>query len=184
MTEFRSRLETVVIRGRVTETFCLRDMLLVLCVHGSKHVWESLKWLVDVAELIRRNPGLDFDKTLADASESGCRRALLLGLNLAARILGAPVPARLTLLAESDSSVRWMTDQIEDRSFESAPGRAGKARIELHLEDNRVKQARYVMFRLLSPAHGDWEDGSRALAILRPFATLRFMIERKVRRET
>ncbi|MCA9471117.1 MAG: nucleotidyltransferase family protein [Nitrospira sp.] len=29
------------------------ELLLILCVHGSKHVWEELKWVCDVTELIR-----------------------------------------------------------------------------------------------------------------------------------
>ena len=31
-----------------------RELLLILCLHGTKHFWSSLGWLVDVAELIRR----------------------------------------------------------------------------------------------------------------------------------
>jgi hypothetical protein len=32
------------------------DTLVILCVHGTKHVWERLGWICDVAELIRAHP--------------------------------------------------------------------------------------------------------------------------------
>ena len=31
-------------------------LLIILCVHGSKHAWELLKWVCDVAELVRSHP--------------------------------------------------------------------------------------------------------------------------------
>ena len=54
--------------------------LLFLLLHGMKHDWASLGWVCDVAELLRREPGLDWDAVLAwsrvpDAgasSTSGC----------------------------------------------------------------------------------------------------------------
>ena len=39
---FWSRLVPINLQGTDVETFCPRDTLVVLCLHGSKHVWESL----------------------------------------------------------------------------------------------------------------------------------------------
>src|SRR5207237_7220152 len=90
--EFWERAESVPIQSSPVRSFCAPDMLLTLCAHGSKHVWESLKWLMDVAELLRRYQDLDLDTVLADAARARCRRAVLLGLVLANRVLEAPVP--------------------------------------------------------------------------------------------
>ena len=49
--------------GRLTP----EDLLLILCVHGGKHVWECLKWLVDVRELVDRFPQLDYDALIQRA---------------------------------------------------------------------------------------------------------------------
>ena len=29
------------------------DLLLILCMHGAKHLWKNLGWICDVAELLR-----------------------------------------------------------------------------------------------------------------------------------
>ncbi|MCC5639670.1 nucleotidyltransferase family protein [Nostoc sp. CHAB 5844] len=39
-------------------TLAPEDLLLSLCVHGAKECWGKLKWICDVAELIRTNPAL------------------------------------------------------------------------------------------------------------------------------
>ncbi|HEY6086011.1 MAG TPA: nucleotidyltransferase family protein, partial [Nitrospira sp.] len=43
----------MLIEGSTISTLAHEELLIVLCVHGSKHAWERLKWVVDVAELLR-----------------------------------------------------------------------------------------------------------------------------------
>ena len=67
-------------------------MLLVLCLHGTKHFWASLGWLVDVAELLRQHPRLDWEWIAAKARELAGTRRLAIGLRLAQELLAAPLP--------------------------------------------------------------------------------------------
>ncbi len=47
-------LITVRVNGRTLKTLSANDLLFSLCVHGSRHLWERLAWICDVAELISR----------------------------------------------------------------------------------------------------------------------------------
>src|SRR3712207_8653927 len=38
--------------------------LLILCVHGTKHIWGRLSWICDVAELLRTQPDMDWEYVL------------------------------------------------------------------------------------------------------------------------
>ena len=67
-------------------------LFLLLCVHGTRHRWERLGWICDVAELIRRHPSKNLDSLHELAARLGLERAFLLGLFLAADMLGAPIP--------------------------------------------------------------------------------------------
>jgi hypothetical protein len=80
--------------GTALRGFAPSELLLVLCLHGSKHHWSSLGWLVDMAELIRQHPAMDWTWITNAASELGARRKLLLGLYLAHELLAANVPAQ------------------------------------------------------------------------------------------
>ena len=60
------------------------DLLLILCVHGAKHLWERLEWICGVAELVRMNPELPWGQMMESATHTVSRRVVLLGLTLAA----------------------------------------------------------------------------------------------------
>ena len=80
------------------------DLLLILCVHGAKHLWDRLIWLTDVAELLSSTPNLDWDFIFAEVRTRGIQRMTTLGLVLARDVVGAVLPA---------SVERWLTTQPE-----------------------------------------------------------------------
>jgi hypothetical protein len=80
-------------------TFRDEDLLLVLCIHGSKHFWSSLGWLVDVAELLRSAREVDWCRFAARAQSLGAARRVGLGLRLASDLLQAPLPEPCEALA-------------------------------------------------------------------------------------
>jgi hypothetical protein len=43
-------------------TLCREDLFLALCAHGTRHRWLCLKWLVDIAELLRKAGPLDWSR--------------------------------------------------------------------------------------------------------------------------
>ena len=57
------------------------EMLLFLCRHGSRHRWQNLKWLCDVASFIDKYEGLDWSYVLGRAESSHTKRMVLHGLD-------------------------------------------------------------------------------------------------------
>jgi hypothetical protein len=87
-------------------------LLIVLCVHGSKHAWELLKWACDVAELVRSHPDLDWNQIFVHASNWRCRRMLSLGLAVAHLLLDAPLPAAVLERLKADVEVMSLAHRI------------------------------------------------------------------------
>jgi len=56
--------------------FSPEDLLLLLAVHGSKHIWRRLSWVADIAALIDAHPGFDWKATIARSKRWRCRRRL------------------------------------------------------------------------------------------------------------
>jgi hypothetical protein len=80
--------------GRTVRALSAEDTLLLLCMHGAKHCWSRLGWICDIAELVRAwGERIDWGDLIGRAEASGSRRMLLLGLSLAADLLGARLPA-------------------------------------------------------------------------------------------
>jgi putative nucleotidyltransferase-like protein len=91
------------------------DLLLGLCVHGTKHLWSSLHWLCDIAELVRASSGLDWDILAAEARTVGAERILDLALHLSHKLLDAPVPA---VLLKQTPQMAKLAEQIMGRLIE------------------------------------------------------------------
>ena len=151
-----NRLEPV--SGGATTLWTLpeRELLLVLGLHGTKHLWASLNWLVDVAELLRRGP--DGEWLLERARAFGCLRRLALCLRLARDLLDAPIPALLARAIEDERVVR-LAAQITPALFEPeyrAPGTVDYLHTLLGLQDSFPGRARYLARTMLTPTLGDW----------------------------
>ena len=67
------------------------DLLLMLCVHGSRHGWYKLEHLASVAELVRRSPALDWEAVWRRADAMHCGRMVAFGLLLAHALFDAPL---------------------------------------------------------------------------------------------
>lgn len=89
------RCESLSFGGAQATTLSPEDLLLFLCVHGSRHLWLRLQWLCDVAQLVRSHPALDWERVLAQAKIARGQRMLFLGIFLTKDILGAPLPPEI-----------------------------------------------------------------------------------------
>jgi hypothetical protein len=135
------------------------DLLLMLAVHGSKHLWERIGWLADVAELVRIHPGLDWPAVRDRARERGGERMLLLALRLAGDLLAAPLPAWISDAARSDPAVAALARRIVDclARGDVPPERSGQAlRFHLRMRE-RLRDRISRVFRLAAtPTFEDW----------------------------
>jgi hypothetical protein len=113
LSEVRPRLERVRAGAGDVWTLGPEDTLLFLCVHGTKHGWAVLGWLVDLAELVRGRAGLDWDAVVRWSRRPGRRRLVQLGLHLAQRVLEAPVPADVLADGARDPQVAALVAEVE-----------------------------------------------------------------------
>ncbi len=81
------------------------DHFLILCVHGTRHVWERLIWICDLRAVVENHPGFDWDRVRAEASRKGCFRMMLLGVYLMHHVLNAKPPRSLISAVYRDPAV-------------------------------------------------------------------------------
>ena len=112
-----TRSTEVDLAGQSVRSLGLEDLLIVLCVHGSKHQWVELRWICDLAALVQCHGGMDWPVVLRRAERQGCRRMLLLGLVLASDLLGAPLPALVRDRIAEAPGARRLAGQVCRRLF-------------------------------------------------------------------
>jgi Uncharacterised nucleotidyltransferase len=70
---------TVLLAGAEVPNMSPETTLLVLCMHGTRHVWSRLIWICDVARLIESWPGLDWQAVAQEAKRQAYSDVLLSG---------------------------------------------------------------------------------------------------------
>lgn len=147
------RAPVLSIGGGSVPTLGPEDLLHVLCYHGFKNRWDRLKYFVDVAELVRAHPGMDWSVVRARARAMRSRRVMLLGLLLAHEVLGAPVPEALLREARSVRSVVRLSREVEARLPEEAHLEVepywARVRLNLLAQDSLLGRLRYSGYALL-----------------------------------
>lgn len=111
------RVEHILVEDVLAPTLSSEDLLLILCVHGTKQSWSRLSWVTDVAELLRARSNMDWEYVMERARGCGAERLLLLGLHLANKFLGAALPDSITQRVSADSSIARLAGQVRERLF-------------------------------------------------------------------
>ena len=169
--------------GMKVHTLATHHLLPYLCAHATKHGWMELKWICDVAELIRHHPDLDWDRILGQAESLRSLRMLLLGLGLAQHLLGTQLPQEIEARIQADATVPVLVREVETRLF-AKPAQPGSWQEHLfflrsreHLEDRRIYLSHLVRLALEpSDADRSWAPLPPSLGflylLLRPFRVL------------
>ena len=84
------------------------DLFAYLCMHGALHWWHRLKWLADVNGLLASKSDRDVELLIRGAEARGAGRAATQALLLCHRLLGTPLPARLTDMRANGVTARWL----------------------------------------------------------------------------
>ena len=145
------RLEPVSLSGSTILTFSPQDLCLILCVHGAKHMWEELRWVCDVSELIHAQKEVDWEQVLKRARKQGQGRTVALGLCLANGLLGAPLSEEALHRVQADSVVKSAAAQVCERLFTEESEQFDETHLRafyLRIKDRWQDRARYY-FRYL-----------------------------------
>ncbi len=110
--DFWERSVSVALDDKTVQSLSPEDLLILLCVHGSKHVWEQLKWVCDVAELLRTQSGMNWRVVMSAAGRWRCRRLVLMGLWLAHHLLEAPLPEDMVIRCQLDRDVQMFARRM------------------------------------------------------------------------
>ncbi len=154
------RLRWISLGGVQVRSLGPEDLLLVLCVHGSKHCWERLEWICGIAEVVRTQSTPDWPRVIEEAAREGSVRMLFLGLLLADQLLGAPIPEEVLRRARRDSGAQALAAEVRARLFrgtQRAPGMLETTWFHLRARERLADRIRYCLRLALTPTVGDFE---------------------------
>ncbi len=142
--ELWTRTETVRLAGTDITVLKREELVLYLCAHGAKHMWERLEWICGVAGLLCQQE-FDWEQLTTRARALKSERILYLGLLLAHELLSAPLPPDILQAAHACAPARSLTAWIRAEFFgprfleaeHTSPALAASARFYFRLNDRR-----------------------------------------------
>jgi hypothetical protein len=157
------------------------QLLLYLCVHGSKHLFERLEWICDIDRSVRSAQEIDWTNLYSEAKSLGVTRMLHLGLLLAQHLLGLELPSIVEQQIKRDLKVSQLVSTIIALHFSSNP-RQGKRYSTFILlwkmRENYIDRLRFAWHALFAPQFNDFkyiqlpEYLSFGYLLIRPFRLL------------
>ena len=148
--------QTAILSGAEVPNLNPESMLIVLCMHGAKHVWSRLIWICDVARLLSNHPDLDWPAVLKESKTLGLDRTLALGVLLAHQVSGIEIPQPVLRHFKSNRTVSELADHIAQNLFH-APGTTPPCRIPymLRLLNFRDRLRALFSVQILQPNKRD-----------------------------
>ena len=153
-------LATVPLAGRQVPALSPEILLMFLCAHGSKHRWECLGWICDVALVLRRSE-IDWSRLLSRSRQAHIERMVLLGLRLAIDLFDVDLPANVVDRIQADSAIADLANEIRrgilaTDSSHASPVKNGLFNLRM-LKRFRDK-INFLRGLLITPSESEWRD--------------------------
>jgi hypothetical protein len=151
--KFWSRLRRAQIGDASVPDLSEQDLLFTLIVHGTRHAWSRLMWLVDVAEMLRTSREIDWQLFAKNAEEDGATRMLATSLVLAKNGFDVSLPSEAMAWAYSDPIAQKLAQRVfahwdgsfdGDDTSELEPSAGWRHRWIMQTRENRMERWTYA----------------------------------------
>lgn len=159
--EVIERSQVQPIGGARVNTFCAEDLILFQCVHGAKHYWSRLEWIVSLAELIRNQDNIDWDKLILSSRVARASRMLALGLNLSKQLGDVDIPDSVFDKIDARGSMRTLARQTLATMFDGRPTEYLSIRAiskNFQIMDRKRDVLSSILRVIFVPTLSDWES--------------------------
>jgi hypothetical protein len=179
--EFFARRIPVRLDSHDVPALCVEDELVLICIHGAKHLWERLMWIADVGALITRQSSIDWDRVEKSTQTVGAQRMLHTGLRLATTLLATALPQKVKSIVDADVVATQLAKDVNKwlpTAGDASPGLFERALFRLRMRGSLVAAPVYLLRLSFSPTEEDWHaagsNGKPLMeALRRPFRLAR-----------
>lgn len=143
--------------------FEIEEQLVMLSAHGGKHIWEKLKWVVDIDRLLSSADRIDWQKVMTLAESCGCLRMVCLGLLLVEKLGRFKIPVLFRQKIDGNRQLHVLAALVWQRSLASGSGKRHfleEFRYHLMVRERWRDRLRLSWRWLLWPRLDDWRAWS------------------------
>lgn len=133
------------------------DEFEALCIHGSKHRWDRLAWIADIAVMGRLFTDEDWARLFDSSAFHGSRRMVNLALLLAVDVCRACPPSWVVARARSDRTAGRLAAEVQRDLFDPQPSPFDALLFHARMRERSRDQLLYLFSVLFTPSGADWE---------------------------
>ncbi|MHC1688632.1 MAG: nucleotidyltransferase family protein [Methanothrix sp.] len=156
-----NRAKQASVMGKDLNIISQEDTLMLLCQHGTKHTWEKLSWICDLAGLVT-GESIRLSSAEKREDEADAERVILIGILLVNELLGIEVPVDLRLRARGDRALVDFACQATKLLFLDSNGHKDLRKMQIDrsilymsLYRSSCKKACYFIGMITNPADID-----------------------------
>lgn len=149
------------------------DEVEALCVHGSKHRWERLAWILDIAMMSRLLSSADFKSLTRAAREHGTLRMVRLGMILAADLAEAELPDEVLAEVRADRTAMRLAAEVRSELFDPRDHLADGLFFHAQMLERPRDRWVYLANVVFRPSGADWESVAVPRALFPVYAVTR-----------
>jgi hypothetical protein len=149
------------INGKDINTLDYNYLLIYLCVHGSKHLWERIEWIIDLDKLINKGT-FDWNFMINTSRELKVYNMFLLGICLTDELFDTNIPLSIKELYVSNQKVNKLKTKILDlidskimHQVEENKYMTLKFKIIMQMFDTKRESIKYILSVIFKPTHYD-----------------------------
>lgn len=150
--------------------FSPEDLILLLLIHGSKHLWSELIWAVDVDQMLRHTKDIQWDHLLKLAQNWKVGRFVKVGMLFCHTLLNSPVPEQIVKCCKKDRVAVALCDRVQANTFSSELGEFSRHWANYQMREGGRSKLQYLGAQLIN-----WKPSSRDIAFLPLPKPLRFL---------
>jgi hypothetical protein len=136
------------------------DEMEALAIHGSKHRFERLAWIIDIAMMARLLDEADWRRLLRGARDHGTLRMVRLSLLLAESVCGLSIPASIAADVRGDRVAARLARMAHGSLFDPRPGRMDELLFHARMRERSRDQLLYLYNVIYTPSANDWSGMS------------------------
>jgi hypothetical protein len=149
-------LQSFPLLDRQVRTLSRENFLLFLALHGAKHHWRPLKFIVDFAACLRSFPDIDWEYLDLKSKHFGLRRCLTLGMFLAQQYCGGSLPSDLQAVFQAHPPVPRLAGRVQAHLFSAGERVAAQTIFYLQTRERAQDKLYYILDQALVPKRDDW----------------------------
>jgi hypothetical protein len=139
----------IILKNYKLKVFSNELLLVYLCMHGSKHCWERISWILDIHMILEKNKNMDWNYIYKQAKVFKCEVMLDLGLSLSHKFFSTIIPYEYKIRRNLISYIISTFDILNEEQTELE---RNKKILYFHYELNdNIYQKIKFLFRTIFP---------------------------------